>query len=483
MRVLQIGAGPTGVSLFIQLYSQLAKQDPVLEYVIADGLKPGAGLAFGTHYNSHIINLPASIMSLNPENPLEFVEWRAKNQSLWQAASLEENQAWSEFPQRRLFGIYVEHQLQNALNNAPYAELINTAVTCVTPIKSVKKFTVEFENGTEEIFDKVIVCIGHAPKSPLLSSTSKKLLRSPYQGLKIPADATVGIIGSRLTAIDAVLALQEKGHTGKIFMVSRAGKLPKVIAEHSGYDAEAFIAALLDEKTQTLESILAIHKKELDKVTNHLIDWNALLHAGPTKAEELEQELHNCSEGNHLWQSVLLASYTVVDKLWSKLSDDDKATFMTRYYGPWMTYLAAFPAFSATRILQLMKAEQLHIFSDLQGIEATESSFEIYHGQSECLCVEYLIDGRGAGYDEADLKELPVLRNMLVNGTISTHPLGGVSINPLTYQALSRRGDEVPGLFFVGDMTKGEFLATTDVVRSVMHGVAATSAILSRTLT
>lgn len=479
MRVLQIGAGPTGVSLFTQLYSQLGKQDPVLEYVIVDGLKPGAGLAFGTHYNSHLINLPASIMSLNPSNPLEFVEWRAKNQSSWQKSSLDDQQGWSDFPQRRLFGIYVGQQLQNALNNAPRAEFINTAVSCVTPIKSVKKFTVEFDNGAKEIFDKVIMCVGHAPKAPLLSSTSGKLLRSPYQGMNIPTAASVGIIGSRLTAIDAALALQEKGHTGRIAMVSRTGKLPKVIAEHSGYDSSTFISSLLDEKNQSLESMIALHKQELDEVTNNSIDWNALSQTGATGAEELEREILNCSEGNHLWQSVLLASYTIVDRLWARLSIQEKATFMTKYHGPWMTYLAAFPALSAGRILQLMKDEQLHIHSDLLGIEATESSFDIYHGHNECLSVEYLIDGRGVGYDEVDLKELPLLKNMLINGTISSHPLGGVSINPLTYQAISNRGDEVPGLFIVGDLTKGEFLATTDVVRSVMHGVAATSAILS----
>ncbi len=44
-------------------------------------------------------------------------------------------------------------------------------------------------------------------------------------------------------------------------MVSRTGKLPKVIAEHSGYDPSTFITALLNENDQTLESILARHKK------------------------------------------------------------------------------------------------------------------------------------------------------------------------------------------------------------------------------
>lgn len=480
MRVLQIGAGPTGVSLFTQLYFQLEKQHSVLEYVIVDERKPGSGLAFGSDYDSHLINLPASVMSINPNNPLEFVEWRARNQSLWQQAFPDEGQIWSEFPSRRLFGLYVGHQLQTALNDAPFAELINASVSCVTPIKSVEKFSVEFGNGIKEIFDKVIICIGHAPKAPLLSTTSTNFFRSPYQGMDLPSDATVGIIGSRLTAIDAALALQEKGHTGRIVMVSRTGKLPKVIAEHSGYDSSTFITSLLDEKNQTLESILALHKQELDGVTHGLIDWSALAKSEATRVEELEREINSCSQGNHLWQSVLLASYSIVDKLWARLSYPEKIEFMTKYYAAWMTHLAAFPVFSAARILQLMKCQQLEIYSNLQGVETTELGFDIYHGENECSNVEYLIDGRGVGYEENDLAEIPLLKNMLANGSISIHPLGGVSINPLSYQALSKRCNEIPGLFVVGDLTKGEFLATTDVVRNVMHSVAASSAVLSR---
>lgn len=479
MRVLQIGAGPTGVSLFIQMYSQLETRYSVLDYVIADGRKPGSGLAFGTFYNSHLINLPASVMSINPDNPLEFVEWRAKNQSLWQKVFSDEEQAWSEFPPRRLFGLYVGHRLQDALNGASCAELINTSVSCVTPIQSGRKFSVEFDNGTKEIFDKVIVCIGHAPRFSLLSNSSPKFFCSPYQTMDIPTHAKVGIIGSRLTAIDAALALKEKGHGGKITMVSRTGKLPKIIAKHGGYDPSTFITALLDEKDQTLESILAQHMKELDRVTGGTFDWGALAKPGATRIEEFEREIKNCSQGNHLWQSVLLASYSIVDKLWAKLNDLEKAAFMEKYYGIWMTYLAAFPITSAVRILHLMRCEQLEIYSELQGVEATEEGFDIYHGRSECSSVEYLIDGRGVGYGEKDLQEVPLLKNMLANDSITNHPLGGISINPLTYQALSNRYGEIPGLFFVGDLTKGVFLATTDVVRNVMHSGAASSAILS----
>lgn len=479
MRILQIGAGPTGASLFNQLYFQIEKSTPTLEYVIVDNKKPGNGTAFGTSYNSHLINLPASTMSINPNNLREFVEWRARNQFFWQDGSFDEAQAWSEFPPRRLFGTYVEQQFQNTLNNAPHAEFVKTSVVCVTPIASGGKFIVEFENRTKELFDNVVICIGHAPKAPFFPSAPSNFYHTPYQKLQIPINATVGIIGSRLTAIDAALALQEKGHTGKIFMISRSGKLPKVIAKHHGYDYGQFTDYLLKETNHTLDSLITIHKREIERVSGNTIDWAAITQIQATKSKDLENEIINCANGNHLWQSVLLASYNVIDKLWSNLNPSEKARFMSDFYGTWMTYLAAFPAFSARKILAMMKSAQLRILSELKGVETTEQGFSIYHGDNSCLNVDYLIDGRGVGYGEADLKKLPLLKNMFANGAIKPHAFGGLAINPSTFQAISNSGREVNGLYIVGDLTKGEFLATTDVVRNVAHCVAATSAILS----
>ena len=56
--------------------------------------------------------------------------------------------------------------------------------------------------------------------------------RNPYPTStmvrNIPITASVCILGTGLSAIDAVLSLVEAGHQGKIIMASRNGRLPSV---------------------------------------------------------------------------------------------------------------------------------------------------------------------------------------------------------------------------------------------------------------
>ena len=49
----------------------------------------------------------------------------------------------------------------------------------------------------------------------------------------IAADATVCVIGTSLSAVDAVVALQQAGHRGPLICVSRNGRLPSVRSPHN----------------------------------------------------------------------------------------------------------------------------------------------------------------------------------------------------------------------------------------------------------
>jgi len=51
---------------------------------------------------------------------------------------------------------------------------------------------------------------------------------SPWPHPEVPAQASVAIIGTGLTAVDAVKQLYARGHKGKVVMVSRRGLLPTV---------------------------------------------------------------------------------------------------------------------------------------------------------------------------------------------------------------------------------------------------------------
>ncbi|KAG0184130.1 hypothetical protein DFQ28_011720 [Apophysomyces sp. BC1034] len=419
-------------------------------------------------------------MSLDPNNPLEFVEWRSRYSSFWDDGSYLSDEAWSEFPPRRLFGQYTSSVMRSLLEEADNASLIGRRVRSISEVAGCNKFVVHYDCGVSELFDKVILCVGHLPASPLFGADRTRYYPSPYIDNCIPERALVGIIGSRLTAIDAVLALKETGHAGNVVMASRSGKLPKVIdPQRPPYDSGAFLKCLLADPGISVESLIELHRMEIERVAGGSDALRKQALDPITDAVSLRATLDGLGKGND-WQSVLLASYSVVDKLWRTLNDSDKAVFLQQYYGLWMTYLAAFPATSARRLLDEMEQGRLSLSGELVKIEPTDHGFDLIKKDGSKQFVEYLIDGRGVGYGYDELNRDPLFGALLQQGLVDIHPHGGLKVNRTTYEAIGSGGRVTQNFHVIGDLTKGEFLATTDVGRCVAHSVLLADAIVQQ---
>ena len=85
---------------------------------------------------------------------------------------------------------------------------------------------------------RVALCNGNLPSRafPALAA-APGYFNSPYPvselAAGIAADATVCVIGTSLSAVDAVVALQQAGHRGPLICVSRNGRLPSVRSPHN----------------------------------------------------------------------------------------------------------------------------------------------------------------------------------------------------------------------------------------------------------
>src|SRR5262249_43405122 len=84
-RLLQVGCGPTGTSFARQLLSKWRAMGRAIRYTIVDTSPPGFGTGFGSKFEWHLLNVRASAMSLDPNDPLEFVRWRAQQRASWAA--------------------------------------------------------------------------------------------------------------------------------------------------------------------------------------------------------------------------------------------------------------------------------------------------------------------------------------------------------------------------------------------------------------
>ncbi|QRX83749.1 hypothetical protein [Glaciimonas sp. PAMC28666] len=93
----------------------------------------------------------------------------------------------------------------------------------------------------------------------------------------------------------------------------------------------------------------------------------------------------------------------------------------------WLIFQAAFPASGARCIAMAMLEGQLHVRDMLIGVEDSGTDFRLRFGSEARVYekVDYLIDARGAGYNEGALRRVPLICHLLDQDAVAHHILGG----------------------------------------------------------
>jgi uncharacterized NAD(P)/FAD-binding protein YdhS len=220
--VLIIGGGFCGTTLAVQL----SRRDPELKLAIVDsGKTPGQGLAYGTTYQCHVLNVPAKNMSAFSEDPEHFVRWARRHHD-------PDVQDGSFLP-RMVYGRYLASLLKEAAATSG-RDLLCFRDEAVTLTRTDGLFSTQLKSGRKLLARAVVIATGNVP--PGLSSVSGLTdaatryvtfawSQTALQGLRGNAD--VLLIGAGLTSVDLAIALCSKGFRGKIQMLSRRGLLPQ----------------------------------------------------------------------------------------------------------------------------------------------------------------------------------------------------------------------------------------------------------------
>jgi uncharacterized NAD(P)/FAD-binding protein YdhS len=489
LTIVIIGGGAAGVSVLAQLTKKYTenKQEDVKIIVIEKNDNVGPGLAYSTEDNSHIINLSAENMSPIPGDPKHFIKWLQSKESKWKLLFPDFDIQKCSFPPRALFGMYLidlakTTQERAQENGIKITFMKGEVVDIDEKINKNTKFEISLvDDSIKVIADQVILCIGHLPPTDYKELISKPgYFHSPWptkQLSHIPKDKDVHIIGTRLTAIDIVLALVERGHTGKITMVSRYGLLPCVIGPSESYTKRFLtlenIVELTANGTQPLKlsKLKELFLQEIEYAEGKHPELDKLLKTVKSiKSPEkwLEKEIELAESKKRPWQSVLASLYPIVPNIWNMLGDQDKKEFLEKYYSLWMTYLAAFPIQNAKKILALLKKGQLEIRGGLQSIKFNpqDQIFEILLNDNKSLKANYLINGIGAGHDITKI-DSQLLKNLLAKKLVIPYPIGGIDIDFKTLNVKGYKNHEIQiikNFFAVGDGTNwGACMATADL--------------------
>ena len=229
-RVAIVGAGFSGTSLAVQL---LRRSGGPVTLIERSG-RFGPGLAYGTGCDRHLLNVRSGRMSLLPSEPDHFTRWLA-------GAGLPADP--NGFARRAGYGRYIQATLEAAAVQAPgRLERVTGEVTSLeTDVAGVR---LGLEDGRSFDARAAVLATGNPPPGPLglPGWGGDRCIDDPWAlGAldRVGPDEDVFLVGTGLTAVDVLLALDAQGWRGRATAVSRRGLLPRVHGAAGADGAEA----------------------------------------------------------------------------------------------------------------------------------------------------------------------------------------------------------------------------------------------------
>lgn len=199
--------------------------------------KLGGGQAFATSHESHVLNVPASSMSALPGDPGHFVRW---------LEGRGRREASDKFVPRQLYRQYLRDTLwAHARSTLGEDGLEVREDDVVDVVPTATGGLVVPARGEPVEAEAIVLALGilppRFPDGLVPEEAESRCVTNPWPDSAVagidPA-ATVTFMGTGLTAIDVLLALEENGHKGPVHAVSRHGLLPRVHFPHPDHERD-----------------------------------------------------------------------------------------------------------------------------------------------------------------------------------------------------------------------------------------------------
>lgn len=176
----------------------------------------GPGLAYSTDCDQHVLNVRSGRMSARADDPGHFVRWLETNHP-----ALADPQG---FAPRQIYGDYIRANLAEARRAFPdHIELI------VGEVVDATTHNLRLADGRRMEADAVVLATGNPP--PRARETTPGVIADPWAPGALdavgPSHAVI-VVGTGLTMIDALLALEERGWVGEATALSRRGLTPRL---------------------------------------------------------------------------------------------------------------------------------------------------------------------------------------------------------------------------------------------------------------
>jgi len=477
-----IGAGASGTILAAQIIEKIASSanHHFSIFLIEKSDTFGPGLAYSTPLQSHILNMRADTLGILENNPAHFSEW-LKERKTFSNDDRISNFADLSYPARSVYGEYLKDILELTLNKTS---------SIVSNIELIKGEVIDIIHRGEIIdvvlADGTVISTDYSVLAPgNFSSTFLEELKGikgyipypwPVSGIlgTIPRENPVCILGSGLSAIDTFFTLLENDHKGKITFLSRRGFLPKVQGDFLKHELRYINIETIDRiikengNNLSLDIIKNLFFKEIEDAEGRTIDWLRVFNPDGSMTDILEKDIKKAEQAIIPSQRVLNASGPLTGMIWKRLSIDEHSRFDQEFKTLWTVYRHPMPLVNARKIYYAIQSGQLNIESGCMFVRTCGSKgFEIEvstrFGVSYVIETPFLINATGQGLDVTKFNN-SLINKLLERELIVSHPNGGIFVDFDSSMVLNGKGDLVPGLFALGEITRGVHFFTNGIV-------------------
>jgi uncharacterized NAD(P)/FAD-binding protein YdhS len=377
------GGGASGILVASQLLRQAL--EPV-EILLFDSSEQLGGLAYLHARPEHLLNVPAGRMSALPSQPNHFLEWLNHPSRLQGAAEVS--------PLEESFRIA-----------KPGCSFRHLCARVEQYIPAEHAGTLVDHRGDHWAVHFLVLALGNLPsRDPLHSHHAFfqqpryiKNVWAPGALDRIAPEDDVLLIGSGLTAVDAAISLDSRGHRGRIQVTSRGGLLPQPHAPSQIYP---------------------------DFLAKHPLPSTAI-----AAFRRVRSEATQASATGIPWQSVIDALRPHTSRIWQGWNLRERRRFLRHNRALWETHRHRMPPQSAQTIQRLRDSGQFELipgrirdFRDA-GSGAIETVLHSRGGTPRKLTSDWVINCIGPDSNFRQHFNDPLILHLIDQALIHPDPL------------------------------------------------------------
>ncbi|TLQ42478.1 FAD/NAD(P)-binding protein [Streptomyces marianii] len=420
------------------------------------------------------VNSTPDDMSVRAGDPGHFARWLKARDRITGIAQGVDRLSGARFPPRTVYGEYLEQSAHEALRGLRRdgwrVDIIGGAVTAADRLSG--HVLLHTRRGRARAFDYVVLNVGgDGPKDMYGLSGAPGFIADPYPVAgklrDIDDHDEVAVIGSGLTAVDVVLALAAQGHRGRISLLSRRGVLPGVRQRPASFSLRHLVPERVAELALSgdgvsIESLATVLRAEfrdagadLDTVVHDMLRVDL-----EEPVDRLRRQIDEVDSPNMGLRILQRAVPETGPDIWPLLREEQKVRLLRAHYRTIMSMCCPMPPSSASVLLDLVRSDQLEMFSGLQDITpAADAGFDVIAADGTRFHADRVVNAVNASEGRIPRDAQPLVTSLIRTRAASRHPHGGVQLARATSR-LTRNGRPDPRLYGLGNIAAGALFFT-----------------------